>query len=157
MFQKELEINLIIGIFLSSTTLISIPGLSQTQINSKDCTGTIANVQSTIETGRNIQVLIRSNDISKDYPDHPGNRRYQYILSMQGKGANSIMSSPKFMQIIATRIIKNCNSVGLVSFALHETDYIILFGLMKDKTIKNFECLEAGGTKKVHWGYAVCL
>lgn len=39
-----------------------------------DCTATIAAAQNRIEAGRNVEVTIRSSDISKIYPDHPKSR-----------------------------------------------------------------------------------
>jgi hypothetical protein len=122
-----------------------------------DCAGTIAIAQTAIEKGRNVQVVIRSNDISKDYPDHPKNRLYQYSFSMQGAATNTIMSSPKFLEIIATRIIRNCNSVALVSFGFDNSDHFETLGLMKDGTVKYFECLDPGQNAKISWGYIICL
>jgi hypothetical protein len=121
-----------------------------------DCAGTIVNAQSVIETGRDVQVVIRSQDISKSYPDFPKNRPYAYIFSMQGSATHSIMSSPKFMDIIATRIIKNCKSVSLVSFAYDNSDNFETLGLMKDGTVKYFECLDPGQNAKISWGYIIC-
>lgn len=122
----------------------------------KDCAGTIVNAQSAIEKGRNVQVVIRSNDISEDYPDHPDNRPYGYNFSMQGAATNTIMSSPKFMEIIATRIIRNCDSVGLVSFGFDNSDNFETLGLIKDGTVKYFKCLDPGHNVKINWGYIIC-
>lgn len=66
------------------------------------------------------------------------------------------MWSTLFMTDIATRIISSCNSVGVVEFAVYQTDIFISFGIMKNGQIKKFECIFPWDNG-YDWGYAFCM
>jgi hypothetical protein len=123
----------------------------------KDCTATVAIAQKNIETGRNIEVAVRSEDTSKNYPDHPANRPYSYVFILKGSASESIMNSPKFMKSIAEKIITNCNSVGAVSFAVSQTGWRYSIGLRSDGKLDFFDCLEHDGVDiTLKWGQKDC-
>jgi len=150
-----------LGYVLILNSFFCSSGMSQTPTNNKehklnDCTSTIVKSQNVIESGRNVQVNISSKDVSQEYPDHPKNRLYSYIFLMQGAATSSIMSSPRFLQIIATRIINNCPSVAIVEFAYLDSDNFVTLGRMKNGNVEEFQCLNTGYNGKVKWGYMYC-
>lgn len=122
----------------------------------RDCTATIAAAQNHIETGRSVSVTVRSTDISKNYPDHPTKRPYNYQFALEGAASESIMNSPKFMKSIAMKIINNCDSVGSVTFAVNHTGWGYSIGLIQGK-LDFFECLEPDeSNRELTWGQEYC-
>lgn len=142
---------------LNSLLFLAMPLQAQEIKEKKDCTATISKAQRIIEAGRSIQVLFSTQDISELYPDHPVNRPYRYVFTMQGSANRSILSSPKFMKSIATNIINQCNSISLVTFGLYASDVDSSIGLMPNGSVNFFDCLEAGTGRGVTWGQAICL
>lgn len=129
--QKLIATGLIaLNIFLSPTMTVRAQ-----EVRKQDCTAAIANAQKRIETGRSVEVIVRSSEISQEYPDHPADRLYQYKLLLQGNASESIMNSPQFMKLIAEPIINNCNTVGLVTFAVYQSGWNLSIGLMPEGKI----------------------
>lgn len=126
----------------------------------RDCTMTIATAQKRLTTGRDVEVNIKSFDISEDYPDHPDNRPMTYLLILKGAATESIMRSPRFQKAIATEIIKSCESVGVVTFGMDGTGWGQSVGVLPGGRIDNFECVEHPGSrgvpKKLIWGQEFC-
>jgi hypothetical protein len=145
------------GLIALDTLLpLGLPVQAQEVATTRDCTATIAAVQNRIEKGRDIYVTARSYNISADYPDHPRGRPYQHQFILNGNASKSIMNSSKFLESIATNIISNCNSVGLVSFAVYQTGWNSSIGLMPNGSLKFFECLHYELNLKPVWGQEVC-
>lgn len=132
------------------------PGL-RAQNPSDKCTTALGNARRRIETGRAVQVVeITSRDIS-NYPDAPSGRPTHRYLLMKGAATTSILRSGQFMKAIATDIIQNCNSTGMVTFALANSGYAITYGIFPGGRVDGFKCLEPGiGAKKPVWGEIYC-
>lgn len=143
-------------IALNASLTLALPIQAQEVQTQKDCAATIAYAQSTIETGRNVQIIIRSSDISNE-PDHPDNRPYNYSFSMGGNASTSVMNSPEFMKILATKVINNCSSVASVTFGIEGSDYVSTLGLMPNGSVEGFKCIEPGEFAARGWGYKTCL
>ncbi|MFS0518508.1 hypothetical protein ACEYW6_27965 [Nostoc sp. UIC 10607] len=123
----------------------------------EDCTATINAAQSRIAEGRNVEVSIRSQDISESYPDHPESRPYNYLFLMEGAATDSIMNSPQFMKLIANNVINNCGSVSSVTFALNQSGWNYSIGLLSNGKIDFFDCIEHEDYNvKLNWGQQYC-
>lgn len=144
------------GLIALNASLIALPLQAQSVSKRSDCTATVASVQKYITNGRNVEVTVDISDISSEYSDYPDNRPYKYLFVLQGKASDSILNSPKFMKIIATKIISNCESVSLVQFIEYRTDVFMSIGLMPRGNIEYFECLEAGKDVAQSWGQEFC-
>lgn len=122
-----------------------------------DCTATIAAAQNHLEAGRNVEVTIRSSDISESYPDHPKSRSFNYKFLLSKEASESIMNSSNLIKSIANKIINNCRSVGSVTFGINQTGWSQSIGLMPDGKVKFFECLEPNeSSKELSWGQEYC-
>ena len=126
----------------------------------RDCTMTIATAQKRLTTGRDVEVNIKSFDISESYPDHPDDRPMTYLLVLKGAATESIMRSPRFQKAIATEIIKSCGSVGVVTFGMDGTGWGQSVGVLPGGRVDNFECVEHLGSRglprKIIWGQEFC-
>lgn len=147
-----------IGLIALDTLLFSLPSVkAQNLAKVEDCTATITAAQNNLKNGRNLELAIRREDISNDYPDHPENRNYNYLFLMEGAATDSIMNSPQLMKKIAKKIIDNCGSVGSVTFALNYSGWKYSIGLLPNGTIDFFECLEPDDNdNKINWGQEYC-
>lgn len=67
-------------------------------------------------------------------------------------GLDNVENSPQFMKNIAQDIIDSCSNIVLVYFQLGY-EWGEDFGLMPDRTIKQFECFNSD----ILWGYTGCL
>ena len=145
------------GLIALNTSLSLALPLQAQEVNEKsDCTASVASAQKYIENGRNVEVTVSISDISKEYPDHPDNRPYKYLFVLQGESSFSILNSPKFMQIIANKVINNCESASLVEFIQYKTDVYSSIGLMPGGNIEFFQCLEPGKDVAQSWGQEFC-
>lgn len=76
---------------------------------------------------------------------------------MAGDAAPNMMSSPQLLTSITEAIMSGCPNVGLVSFWLDHSDWVIEFGLIGDE-VREFECIPSDDTNNpIQWGYGVCL
>ena len=141
-------------ITIHTSLVLNIPVQAQEAETATDCTATITDIQNIIEEGRAVTVNTRINDISDKLTGYPTTRPYRYIFLLDGQASESIMHSFEFQKIIAKRIIANCSNIGMVTFAVSGTDYVLSNGLMSDGTIKSFDCVEK--ITKLNWGEEIC-
>ena len=148
----------IVGLFaLSSMSPLALQ--AQEAEKSDRCTATLAAAQKRIETGRNVDVVLDvADNIPELYSDYPVNRPYRYAFNLDGIAAESVMASGEFTKSIATTVINNCSSVGLVIFAVYRTDWYYAYGLLPNGKIENFSanCIEPGSGKP-RWGQQICF
>lgn len=123
----------------------------------RDCTTSISAAQAQIETGREVEVMVRVQNLAELYPDHPENRPMSYLFILKGGSNRAIMRSPQFHKSIARSIIQNCSSVSAVIFGAWGTGWQESTGLFPDGRIEEFECLEyLGPGRKLTWGQEYC-
>jgi len=166
--KRELLIKTFLaGILLTTSEVVPVLAFTPTQDASDKCMDAVASSERAIEKIKDIQLsvlLLKDNGSSIESlpadhlpdPDAPKDRPYSYEFRMGGTPAITVMESPEFRKIIATRIIKNCLSVAIVTFSVDHTDYQITYGLMKDGMIKQFKCVDINVTKP-RWGYISCV
>lgn len=136
--------------------VLGTPIQAQEAETAKGCTAIITDIQNIIEKGREVTVSTRINDISDKLTGYPATRPYRYLFLLSGQASESIMHSFKFQEIIAKRIIANCNNVGMVTFAVSGTDYVLSNGLMPDGTVKSFDCIDYQKVTHLSWGQEIC-
>jgi len=145
---------------LNTLSILSVSLPLRAEGKPRDCTMTIAAAQKRLTTGRDVEVNIKSFDISESYPDHPDDRPMTYLLVLKGAATESIMRSPRFQKAIATEIIKSCGSVGVVTFGMDGTGWGQSVGVLPGGRVDNFECVEHIGSrgvpKKLIWGQEFC-
>jgi hypothetical protein len=129
---------------------------------SNACSEAVRAGRNRIESIKNIQsVNVKQYDIDLSYPDHPIGRSQRYIYSMKGTAVDSVMGSPKLMSSIAESIIKNCDTIGSITFALANSGWGISVGILSDGRIGVFKCLNhpdprLGIRRKISWGEEYC-
>ncbi|MBD1824392.1 hypothetical protein H6F51_18130 [Cyanobacteria bacterium FACHB-DQ100] len=135
------------------------PVVLRAENSSGKCTAALENARRQFETGRSVKVIsTEPHDISSDYSDHPENRPVEYRFLFQGRSAHSLMESPQFLKSVATKVIQNCSSTGMVTFGVWRTGNVDSFGVFPGGKIESFQCLEPGrDTRKPNWGERYCV
>ncbi|HEY9707343.1 MAG TPA: hypothetical protein V6D48_03980 [Oculatellaceae cyanobacterium] len=134
-----------------------LPPQARSQETGQPCEVAMLNAKKRIEQGREITVTTNIKDGSELYPDHPNGRPTIIWLEVDGSAADSMMVSPVSQKASASEIIKSCNSVGAVTFIRYQTGWSSTFGLMRDGSIQNFECVEHDPEKgSPSWGQEWC-
>jgi hypothetical protein len=145
-----------------SSSLFFAPSSIAQTTPPNSCSGAIQAGKKRLENIRNIQsVSVKQYDIASRYPDHPIGRSQRYIYSMKGPAVDSVMGSPKLMASIAQSIIKKCETVGSVTFALASSGWGISAGILSDGRIEVFKCLEHPDPRleikrEIPWGEEYC-
>jgi hypothetical protein len=150
-------------ITLDALFLLSSPPalaqIKQTRTETTECAEALQAAKNKITKGRKVKVVevYKTNVQQFSYTDYPKKRPFSYTFTLSGAATASIIKSEKFLLSISTEIIKNCNSVSMVRFGLHASDSGVDFGLVGEKNIRLFECIEPGSPTKLTWGYVICI
>jgi Bacterial pre-peptidase C-terminal domain len=128
---------------------------------SQACTSAIAGAVRRLEEVKDVNVVeVSTNDSPRGYVDYPANRPISYSFSLNGNGTRTVLASPQFEESLVLDIIKNCNTVSMVSIGWHATDGAEIFGLFGTNQIEKFACVEInreGGNPHHRWGESACL
>lgn len=143
----------IISSFVALNTLALCP-ISQAQESEDGCVETIEAVSTRMMRERDLTINYTRRDNTRSYEDAPSGRPIMQVLLMSGSGSttDAIFNSPAFMKTRATTIIKSCQDIGAVEFALEGSSASVTFGLMPDGTVKQFSCSETAPS----WGQVLC-
>ncbi len=149
-----------VAIGLIALSTLSPRALQAQKVKTGDhCIASVASAQKRIDAVNNVSVVLNvADNIPKLYTNYPANRPYRYTFAVDGTAAESVMNSDKFMKSIATSVIRNCNSVSMVIFAVYQTDWYYSYGLLPSGKIENFisNCVEPG-PGKLRWGQQTCF
>ena len=98
---------------------------------------------------------ISSNAYGRNYPR---NQPYGLSFSVSGRSGDDIMNSSQLLTSISQEFLSGCQSASLVSFGLSGTDYVRVFGLIRDEVIE-FECLhfDSPNSGPPYWGQFHCV
>jgi hypothetical protein len=146
--------------FCLTTLLIGMANLVQGSASAESertensCKVAMNTAKERIKRGRDLRIVSFENVDAP--PDHPNGRPLILQIVLEGKAAESVMSSPVFQKALASEIIRSCNSVSAVNFGMYRSGWGSMTGLMPDRTIQPFQCLEPGSELKVSWGQQVC-
>jgi hypothetical protein len=125
--------------------------------NNRDCIASLVNAQSTIQSGRDAFTSLRLYDIADIYQNSPQSRPYGYSLIINGSATDYILQSKQFMKAIASNIINNCPSIGLVEFEQANSSYGVPIGYFDDGSIRIFKCADENlKTHRIEWGDNMC-
>ncbi|MEO1432971.1 MAG: hypothetical protein AAFV71_28680 [Cyanobacteria bacterium J06633_8] len=145
----------LIAVNLLIAQALPLQAQSGRRTNIGSCNAALTSAKNRIKKGRNIQ--IRINKYIHGYSNAPVNRSHEYGIGLEGRATSSIFNSPVFMKSIASQIIYNCKTVGILSFGFGY-DRIVAFGLMTSGKVVKFKCLYGEGVNiKPRWGQALCL
>lgn len=89
--------------------------------------------------------------ISAAYGRPPRGRSMSVIILVTAEAAMNKL--PRQLEI-GKNITNKCRTVGMVSFALDQTDWVNTYGLLNGR-LRRFTCQEAGA--KLRWGEQPCL
>lgn len=105
----------------------------------KECLTAITNAKNKLEKIPQIQV-VKSPIFAINYPNHHQGHPHKQEFHIQGASVNSVMNSPVLLNTIATPIIKTCDSINLVVFEVHQTDWSRNFALMPNGKVELTKC-----------------
>lgn len=143
-------------LFLMS--LLPVTAQTQNKQETRQCRASVQLAKSKIEKNKNVKVgeIIPNIPLNDVYSDYPKNRPFKYGFALDGSATKNILKSPKLLLPIATDIIKNCQSVSMVSFRVYgayraDTAPSAAFGLMKDGKVKQWQCIDPP-PNRFRWG-----
>lgn len=153
----------LVGVIGLQTPLLLFSSMAAIGQSTRTCTQVILDAQNRLETGRDLTVELRRDNLSRNYPDYPENHPDEYIWALRGSATSDVLASPQMMKAIAVEIINTCDSVGAVTFARDQSGQLGRYGLMPDGSIKGFKCAEDFGielgrenNQKPQWGMQFC-
>lgn len=153
---------------VSNVFVSSILARSQSPNPSYSCLKAIKDGESRLANIEGLKVVIPLKswkNITKEYLGQmPRNRPWSYTYSFEGE-SNSIervFASPRFMNVISSRIIQNCSSVSLVFFNRYASGRYVAYGLIQNEGVKKFACVpngcygRYGSITSLQWGMNCC-
>jgi hypothetical protein len=135
------------------------------------CNQAVSNVKQRLQKVKGVVILDTELVRETNYPDAPTERPNSLIFGLENnQGGVNVMNSPIFSNSIASEIISECNSIGIVSLGLDSTDWIRSYGIVGNE-VTPFKCLRPGRNNNtwryiddqgnrftgIPWGYNVCL
>ena len=135
---------LTIGLIVSNTALLNASSLTAQGmvVETEECVNAISSVESQLQSDRNI-TLEQSEINNRNAPGTPPEGRpNQYAFGMGGSAVEGVMSSPVFLNSLATQVIDNCSSISSVSFGLWQSGFVSVYGLLPSGEVEPFKCPE---------------
>lgn len=127
---------------------------------SLSCQATLRSVQAKLKRQPNLNVIsINQRDLFQSHPNYPQGRPKEYVIALGGSQASNFLKSRQLMTTLATQIIRNCETVSLVTFGTANSGDVVNLGLMPNGSIQIFECLEPGrdSPDRRVWGKVFCV
>ena len=149
--KVKLRILLPLFAFTSISAIISTPLVA----NANECQSAIFYGEQKINGVNNTNIVF-SKTYAHQYSEYPEGRSKDHYFMINGRGVEDRISFPLMIDI-ATRIISSCNSIGVVSFGVYQTDLIRSIGIMWNGQIEFFECISPEENRDEDWGYYVCV
>ncbi len=123
------------------------------------CDAAIAQTEQQIRAVSNTQIATR-NQRPHGYTDGPANRPSSFTFILAGSGGSNILASPVLMNAMASKLIENCGTVGLVAFSVGDGDsHYLNFGAMPERLVRPFQCKLGSDSGRIpaQWGEQICL
>ena len=138
--------------------LFSSSAQAQNRKFSVECNAALQAAKNQIQKNRKVKVVDAGRlDISQNYINYPASRPFSYGFYLAGPATESILNSDKLLTTIANDIINKCSSISIVDFGKHQTDWGVTYGLLSNNKIGSFQCINPNYSKKLNWGYVVCI
>lgn len=154
-----MKILLALLLLLPASWFSAAPAAAQDTSNQEEqCSSALSAAEDLLINGRNLWIVDASTyDVGETYVNYPYQSPVGFGIVIDGDAASDVMTSPRLLTTITETIRSGCPSVGLVTFAVAESDWTVDFGLIGNQ-VREFECIEAGGPDvPTRWGYAICL
>jgi len=149
------------AIFLSfwvSAATLPAQAVPVSEAEGASCNAALATVRSRLAQVKDVSVThVDQFNRANLYSDFPPGRPMSYSFRLKGRGAETVMHSPKLLMKLSQRLMTNCASVGAVQYGVDETDWYTTFGLMPNGKIMAFACVDPAPGLKLKWGYQICL
>ncbi|PZO59521.1 MAG: hypothetical protein DCF15_03755 [Phormidesmis priestleyi] len=123
------------------------------------CDAAIAQTEQQIRAVPNTRIETR-NQRSHGYTDGPANRPSSFTFILAGSGGNNVLASPVLMNAMASKLIENCATTGLVAFSVGAGDSNYLnYGAMPERLVRPFQCKLGPNSDRgpAKWGEQICL
>ncbi len=112
------------------------------------------NCNSTLQSVKKSLTGVRSFQQDKlDNRGQPRGRTLSFDITLK---IDAEFPSDTSQMAIATRVIRNCSKIALVTFAYYQSDGVNTYGI-KNGQIIEFTCIDAGSDKKTKWGETYCM
>ena len=133
---------------------------------SEQCGTALANAVSQVEENRDVSVFLSVLQLLDRYESVPDTRPDGIEMSLAGTAAQSIIASSELLKQVATGLVRDCTSVGVVAFEAEGDNEDKVFGYSpaSDDTSTNglavneFTCsANASSDQLPPWGKKLCL
>lgn len=154
-----MKILLALLLLLPTSWVTSAPAVAQDASNQEQqCRSALSAAEDLLVNGRNLWIAgVSTYDVGEVYDNYPYQSPVGLTIVIAGNAAPDMMTSPRLLTTVTETIRSGCPSVGLVTFAVAESDWTVDFGLIGNQ-VREFECVDPDGTGyPPGWGYAVCL
>ena len=158
--------NMGVSLFGLSTLLmplaLSIPANAQTGTSEAEqyCELAIRRADNILVSNRNLWMTkLNVGHAEEVYQNYPYQHPMTIYITVAGNDSGAVMNSPQLLTTITRTIMDGCPGVGLVGFAVSETDWSTEFGLIGNQ-IREFQCVQPRHSSyegKQQWGYTICL
>lgn len=146
--------NLVLVPFMGAT-----PAIAQNpDFASQECSAALASAENLLVNDRRLWITnVRVSSAEDLYDNYPYQRPAIVTVVMGGDDVGSMLSSPQLLTSITQTITSGCSTVGLVRYAMAESDWSAHFGVIGNR-IREFECVDPGGdNNSLQWGTHYCL
>ncbi|MEO1621468.1 MAG: hypothetical protein AAFU53_10625 [Cyanobacteria bacterium J06632_3] len=153
-----------VGVGDSPASLTQILAAAAVPEGTAACRSTIVNLVRELERDRDLEVLVSSLPLERLYAQVPSRRPDGVSVSLSGTSALSVMFSPELLAGLSGGLIRDCDSVGGVTFDSDSAEFERTFGVMAESgssagpDVVEFYCERAVPADTLPpWGERACL
>ena len=130
------------------------------------CKTALSNAVSQVEGERDVSVFLSMLQLLDRYASVPEARPDGIEMSLSGTATQSIIASSELLKQVATGLVRNCSSVGIVAFEAEGTNEEKVFGYLPASddalagglAVDEFTCsANASSDQLPPWGKKLCL
>ncbi|HEY9699076.1 MAG TPA: hypothetical protein V6D10_17580 [Trichocoleus sp.] len=154
---------LIFSLAALSVVLLSITAPSSVNAQSdpaQQCDAAIDRATNVLVGSRHLWITdMKARNAEGIYVNYPYEQPMILQIAIAGNAAPAVMASPQLLTTVARTITTDCSRVGLVSYALANTDWVVDLGMIGNR-LQWFECVEADrrrGSNPLLWGQTLCF
>ncbi len=125
---------------------------------SQACAATLAALTQKLGTTKDV-VVWRSDrwDSRTVYREIPPNRSIIVAFSLRGAGAKALLQNTKPLLALSKPVLTKCPNIGAIRYGIDQTDWSVVIGILANRQVVQFSCVEPIPDLKLKWGQQVCL
>ncbi len=124
---------------------------------SQACAAALGALTKKLSTTKDV-VVWRSDrwDSRSVYREIPPNRTIMVAFSLRGAGAKALLQNPKPLLALSKPVLTQCANIGAVRYGIDQTDWSVVIGILANRRVVQFSCVEPIPDLKLQWGQQIC-